>query len=291
MIQLLTSLCISTAFLFGSLLIPQTGWASWWTSITIEESSQPEPSLTYQRVLFTKTDQQPVRAHIVNVTGVGTEYIFGVLGSYGVLVQPSVIARNSNATLVVNGGFFSKSPTRANGMVMAHGRVLYPPRAGSSLHATVGFSPAQVLFDWITPEHLMEDRFLEAKDEWNQCHAALGAGPMLIRNGEFRQEWLKAFNEELVAPRSAIGNAVDGSVLIIVVDGRQPGWSAGVTLEELAMLSLEYEAVEALNLDGGGSSSLVIQNIIMNRPSDYALPGQPGKERAVANVIALFPRS
>ncbi|MBZ0254992.1 phosphodiester glycosidase family protein [bacterium] len=50
-------------------------------------------------------------------------------------------------------------------------------------------------------------------------------------------------------------------------------------------------AQEALNLDVGGSSTMLIQNEIVNRPSDYAVPGQPGRERAVANVVALLKKS
>jgi len=79
-----------------------------------------------------------------------------------------------------------------------------------------------------------------------------------------------------------------GEVLIVVIDGRQPEWSAGVTLPELAEFFVSLGAEQALNLDGGGSSTMLIQNEIVNRPSDYAIPGQPGRERAVANVVALL---
>ena len=58
-----------------------------------------------------------------------------------------------------------------------------------------------------------------------------------------------------IHPRSAIGLTADGRLILATVDGRQPGWSAGVRLPELAELMLSRGAVVALNLDGGGSTS------------------------------------
>ena len=84
-------------------------------------------------------------------------------------------------------------------------------------------------------------------------------------------------------PRSAVGYDTEtGQVWIVLVDGRQLPHSAGMTLPELAQL---FEAVgtdEALNLDGGGSSALVLDGGPMNRPSDAT------GERAVVNALALI---
>jgi exopolysaccharide biosynthesis protein len=88
-------------------------------------------------------------------------------------------------------------------------------------------------------------------------------------------------------PRSAIGTTADGSVVIATVDGRQAPYSTGVDLEELAQLMLSQGAVNAINLDGGGSTTLDVREpgdveaTIVNRPSD-------GNERAVANAILLL---
>jgi exopolysaccharide biosynthesis protein len=86
-------------------------------------------------------------------------------------------------------------------------------------------------------------------------------------------------------PRTAIAKLASGKLLLVTVDGRQPGISAGMSLYMLADLLLELGAVEAMNLDGGGSTTMVIQNKIVNKPSD-----QTG-ERPVSDAVLVFPRS
>ncbi len=261
----------------------------WWSSSTVEETHIVDVDITYERILYQKHSGRPVRAHILSVTGIGTHYIFGVLGTVGLLLPPTDFARQSGAVVAINGSYFSKKPTRTLGLLAAHNRILYPPHSDGNFRATVGFTPTDILFDWIGMEDISGYRFQSAKSAWNECHSALGAGPMLILNGQSRlASDMEGFNTEQAAPRTAIGKKRDGSILLAVIDGRQSDWSEGVTLPELTDTFMAHEAVDALNLDGGGSSTLVIQNQIINRPSDFAIPGQPGKERPIANVIALF---
>lgn len=88
-------------------------------------------------------------------------------------------------------------------------------------------------------------------------------------------------------PRTIVGLAHGGRrVLLVTVDGRQPGYSAGMTLRESAALMLALGAVEALNLDGGGSTTMVVQDrfgrvTVANRPSDAE------GERQVANILGV----
>jgi hypothetical protein len=89
-------------------------------------------------------------------------------------------------------------------------------------------------------------------------------------------------------PRTAVGIAAGGRrLLFVVVDGRQLPFSDGMTLVELADLFLRLGAPNAINLDGGGSSELVVNRAgvmaIANRPSDNI-------ERPVANALALVQR-
>lgn len=80
-------------------------------------------------------------------------------------------------------------------------------------------------------------------------------------------------------PRSAVGSSADGrTLLLVVVDGRRP-WSVGMSLVELARAMRELGAWNAINLDGGGSSTLWVDGHVVNAPSDAAGP------RAVGNAL------
>jgi hypothetical protein len=92
-------------------------------------------------------------------------------------------------------------------------------------------------------------------------------------------------------PRTAVALTEDRTKMIwIVVDGRQPNYSEGATMEDLAQIALDFGAYNALNFDGGGSTTLVVQGKdgkpeILNCPIDCHIPG---RERPVANHLGLF---
>ncbi len=133
----------------------------------------------------------------------------------------------------------------------------------------------------------------------DRLQEGIGGGPRLIRDGEisieYEQEGL-ARNFALDRhPRTAIGYSEDAETLFLVtVDGRQPGFSEGMTLEELADFMLnklaEYthsgdNAYQALNLDGGGSTTMIVRQQVVNRPSDET------GERPVANALLVVDSS
>lgn len=68
-----------------------------------------------------------------------------------------------------------------------------------------------------------------------------------------------------IAPRTGIGQTADGTVIFVVIDGRQPTWSIGATLRDLMNVFDDYNAVNAVNLDGGSSSELVYNGKVVNR--------------------------
>lgn len=92
-------------------------------------------------------------------------------------------------------------------------------------------------------------------------------------------------------PRTAIGFNKNGRwAYLVVVDGRQPFYSAGATFDELAEILIAHGAFFGMSLDGGGSSTMVIEGengepIILNSPIDQYVPG---RERPVANHIGIF---
>lgn len=97
--------------------------------------------------------------------------------------------------------------------------------------------------------------------------------------------------EESPQPRTAIGTDRNMRTLIIVViDGRQPGYSSGATLTELASIMAEFGAYRAINLDGGGSSTLVKQGplnqpTVLNSPIEHNIPG---RQRVIGNHLGIY---
>jgi hypothetical protein len=125
--------------------------------------------------------------------------------------------------------------------------------------------------------------------------AVLGLGPRLLRAGRiavsavaegFDPPQAPDFFRSFVAGRNPLtlaGVRADGKLLLVTVDGRRPGWSAGMTLTEAARLMRSLGATDALNLDGGGSSTMVVRGEVVNRPSDRV------GERRVSNGLFVLP--
>jgi large repetitive protein len=113
----------------------------------------------------------------------------------------------------------------------------------------------------------------------------VGGFPLLLRSGEpvfHRVPTIRPAFATQRHPRSVVAIRVDGTVLLVAVDGRQPGYSVGMTLPELTELLLELGATDALNLDGGGSTTLVLRGRIVNRPSEAS------GERPVTNALLVL---
>jgi hypothetical protein len=116
---------------------------------------------------------------------------------------------------------------------------------------------------------------------WDDVFDVVGGGPILLQDGRIVLEPCTSFfcgrN-----PRTAIGWTSNGRVLLVVIDGRQPRWSVGASLRELARIMRDLGAVQAMNLDGGGSSTMVVEGEVVNRPSD-------GRQRNVTTAVLVLP--
>ena len=143
---------------------------------------------------------------------------------------------------------------------------------------------SRVSFDW-----QLDSIEPGADPAWKRAYSMLGAGPQLIKAGKIaitdQQEKMVAGFATTHHPRTAIAKLKSGKLLLVTVDGREFGVSAGMSLQMLSELLLEFDAVEAINLDGGGSTTMVIRNKVVNKPSD-----QTG-ERPVSDAILVFPKS
>lgn len=126
----------------------------------------------------------------------------------------------------------------------------------------------------------------------NAYGAIAGGGPRLLRRGRTSVGSIAegfgspSFFQSFVAsrnPRTLAGVRSDGRVLLVTVDGRRRGWSAGVTLAEAARVMRSLGARDAVNLDGGGSTTMTRGARVANRPSD------PGGERPVSDGLFVLP--
>lgn len=108
-----------------------------------------------------------------------------------------------------------------------------------------------------------------------QIYSMTGGGPTLVINGT-----IPSGLQTAVHPRTAVGFNQDSTkIFFVTVDGRQPGFSVGMSLPELANYMLSIGCWNAVNLDGGGSTTMVVRNRVVNSPSDAA------GERSVANAL------
>lgn len=119
---------------------------------------------------------------------------------------------------------------------------------------------------------------------WSDVAQALGGGPVIVRDGKpvFRaNEGFSASQLSPRNPRTAIGQRADGRILLVAVDGRQAGYSVGMTNFELALALMRLGAVTASALDAGGSTTMAFDGQLLNKPSD------PGGERLVAEALVV----
>jgi flagellar hook assembly protein FlgD len=161
-----------------------------------------------------------------------------------------------------------------------HGGTPIPP--GGAVLASKG-SQAQRLAIEAAAGQLVTVR-LVLRPEWRDVPEALGGGPILVRGGKpiFRaQEDFGTYHLDRRHPRTAVGQRADGRIVMVVVDGRRQGYSAGMTNFELAQTMIRMGVVTASALDAGGSSTMAFDGELLNRPSDTS------GERMVAESLLV----
>lgn len=172
-------------------------------------------------------------------------------------------------------------PLRARVDALQRGQGDAPIAAGRWVLS--GSGAAGALLQGLTPGDSLELRVDLDPAIGPQDHV-MGGGPRIVRDGKVSVEDEGGTLGESFArarhPRTAIGFK-GRKLYLLVVDGRQPGYSAGMSLPELAQAMVDLGCTEALNMDGGGSSVLWVRGSVLNRPSD-------GRERSVANGLLVF---
>ncbi len=170
------------------------------------------------------------------------------------------MVKRTGAVAGVNGGGFDDPEGLGNGFaafgaIISGGEVIYTDQDGSIPQHIVGFTKEGILV--VGKYNIFELREMGISDAVSFHPRLIANGKPLITSGD--GGWGRG-------PRTAVGQKADGTVIFIVIDGRQ-AHSVGATLREVQDLLLEEGCVNAGNLDGGASSELVVDGELLTKPS------------------------
>ncbi|WP_158279588.1 phosphodiester glycosidase family protein [Arcicella aurantiaca] len=203
------------------------------------------------------------------------------------LKPTSVLALENNAIAAVNGGFFNTKRGGAVDFIKINKKIL----------DSASYSP-----DRLIPEHSIAAITIDennmkivkggAKLYWEKSlpeNSILVTGPLLIHNNEVQELRVNAFNDNR-HPRTCACITNEDDLLLITVDGRN-AVAQGMTLHELTFLTRMLNCKDAVNLDGGGSTTMYVkgqnEDGVVNYPCDNKQFDHRG-ERAVSNVVMIL---
>ena len=203
----------------------------------------------------------------------------------------SLLAQKEGALAAINGGYFAKEGGPL-GLIIIDGKIMYenikkrPPRTCFGMTADKKF-----IFDRV----YAQDDKISTKDgtNWDNVVYAIGAGPRLIKNGEI---YVNAEDEELAkngnnitkkAGRSALAVTSEDKLLLMTVSGYTGNEGQGICLDPLAGRLQKLGALDAMNLDGGGSTAMYLQNDIISMPPE----AKNNFERKIADGFLVFDAS
>jgi hypothetical protein len=191
-----------------------------------------------------------------------------------------------NLQIAVNGSFFY--PFREKFWNA------YPRYSGDPVYV-VGFASSRGQV-YSQPAQNFETFYISADNQAQfqkpigAIYNAISGGQLFLKQGQVQTPFIGPFDEKPY-PRTALAlDQAAKTLMIIVIDGKQKNYSEGVTLAELAKIVISYGADSALNMDGGGSSTLVMadsarQPILLNSPIHARIQGY---ERLIANHLGVY---
>lgn len=203
------------------------------------------------------------------------------LGTQG--EKTSDMAKEHNALAAINGGAFTDNSTRGTyggaaaypgGFVISNGKVVYDDASDDTKRSVTAFTK--------TGKLIVGMYTLNELKKLNVTEALCFRPPSLIIGGK-GQITDKNAAVDGIQPRTAIGQTADGTILFLVMDGRQGLTKAGATLKDLQDVLLKYGAVNATNLDGGFSSTMYYDGKVINSPHGW------NGERYVATAVYVEP--
>ncbi|MEG0464105.1 phosphodiester glycosidase family protein [Bacteroides sp.] len=227
-----------------------------------------------------------VPQHITILEITPKKYRFDVL-VHSPKAETSKAARAAGAVAAINGSYFDIRKGNSVCYLRKEGVVIDSTNAGALSTVVTGAIHLRKgkieLIPWNT----------QVERQWNaKKGTVLASGPLMLLDGAPCD--LNSCNQNFVNtrhPRSAVCQLKDGKVLLVTVDGRFKGKAEGIRIAELAHLLRILGGKNALNLDGGGSTTLwsasAPDNGVLNKPCDNRQYDNQG-ERAVANSLCVY---
>lgn len=229
------------------------------------------------------SEKQNVLVTRLNARALG-KYKLGIAWSDSALKKTSRFAEDTRAIVALNGTFFdvekggSVAYLESNGKVIARNR-----RSGEKWAKTDSLLNGAIVLDnsgRLKIEAAKSEQFYEQSD---QERAVLFSGPVLLIDGQKVPLENSVFVHER-HPRSCLCETSDNSILFVAIDGRNEN-AMGMNLEKTQQFLLKLDCKDAINLDGGGSTTLWVNDGkimgILNNPSDKE------GERPVSNIIFI----
>lgn len=287
----ITLIVLITALIIGGLLF-------WYTHRPLPPAitdQQLFEGITYTRIIHTEPIHQIIHIAKIDLQADGLSFLVtpsGELDNFDFEARTtSQFLAEFDLQLAINTDFFD--PWKD------YSPLVYYPHVGDGTNGrglsasqgditTVGYVPPE---DYVTL-YISEDNRASFSPPQGDIYNAVSGNVFILRDGEIPQFDAEPYLQKR-HPRTAIGLSQDENTLIlIVVDGRQPNYSDGATLPELAQMFLDAGAYTAINLDGGGSSTMVMDDNgtpkLLNSPIQSRIPA---RERPIANHLGIYAKS
>ncbi|MBM3443397.1 MAG: phosphodiester glycosidase family protein [Bacteroidetes bacterium] len=212
---------------------------------------------------------------------------FGGNQSYSLIKYNTVLSPNiKSVNRTYNGSSTPYYPTRAAFGISSTGdpSTVWMYNIGTGNDRVYQYPAPAANLIGAAPQPIPDEAFPAGGTEWSPPYA-VGGSPMLLKGGEVRitdKEELIDINNTTSRPRSAIGYTAGGIVILLTVEGdNTANGYPGINLANLALFLKELGCTNAINLDGGGSTSMIINNRATVRPGDN------GVERSVPSVVLI----
>jgi exopolysaccharide biosynthesis protein len=217
-----------------------------------------------------------------------------IVPSNGKSERTSEICKRVGAVAGVNGGFFDANGPL--GLLMQAGEIVHSTGMTKEGRATFALGGRKA---WLDVVSVTDGQLLPQNThpyfDWQQAHEALSAGPRIVFKGRVDvNAEAEGFDEhtavqpDVAMARTAVGLARD-TLVLVSVDAGEDRLSIGMPLKQIAGFLLSRCMVSyAMALDGGDSTTFVVQDSVVNYPSGKDAQGKPWNERPVANAICVF---